>query len=98
MPKQRIVAIGIMRQRTSRPLPSRKGIAVAPWADPGARRSHRVHHAIERAARERDVETRPGCRWCDRSSPSAMLAADDQQPLPLRPRHGRDPSRTDWRS
>lgn len=51
----------------------------------GTRLSHRVHHALERAVRIRDVDPRPGCRWCDRSADHAVLGAGDTVGLPLRP-------------
>jgi hypothetical protein len=53
----------------------------------GARLTHRVHHALERVVRERNVGVRSGCRWCDRRAEHSLLGAGDSAPLPLHPGH-----------
>lgn len=61
----------------------------------GSRWHHRIHHVIERELRVREPDSRPGCRWCDRHAPNAVLGAGDEIPLPLRPG---SPPRPDVRS
>lgn len=48
------------------------------------RLGQRVYHAPERALRDREVRSRPGCRWCDRHMDGGAFGRGDDHPLPLR--------------
>jgi len=52
---------------------------------PRTRLAQRIYHAPERALRDRQAATRPGCRWCDRHAVGGAFARGDDHPLPLRP-------------
>lgn len=52
---------------------------------PRTRLAQRIYHAPERALRDRQAATRPGCRWCDRHVAGGAFARGDDCPLPLRP-------------
>jgi len=52
---------------------------------PRTRLAQRIYHAPERALRDRQAGTRPGCRWCDRHVAGGAFARGDDHQLPLRP-------------
>ena len=60
-------------------------LSITGLAAAGTRLTHRIHHVLERAVREREVTVRSGCRWCDRAASGSVLASGDAVPLPLRP-------------